>query len=575
MNVIRAIQLYIEKMITDAGPGMKMLMMDRETISVVSMAFAQSEMLQKEVFLFERIDTTRSNERLKYLKCIVFIRPTRDNVLRLQRELRSPKFGSYFINFSNIIPRTDIKSLAESDESESVREVKEIYADYLPVNPNLFSLHIPSCLHALNWNPDALDRATQGLVSVLLSFKFRPAIRFRAGSTAAQTLAKKVHETINKETALFSFRPPEDGAAPPLLLILDRRDDPITPLLNQWTYQAMVHELLTITKQRVDLSGVSGVPKDLKEVVLSTEQDEFYAKNLYANFGEIATTIKVLMDEFQRKANDQRKIESIADMKNFVETYPQFRKMSGTVTKHLVLISELSVQVGRQQLFEVSELEQEIACRADHSTQLQRVKRLVADGKTTTAWNALRLVLLYAMRYERHANCDTSGLLKLLQDRGGKAHIVPRMLEYISPVARQELFNTVKITDAVKLTRNLIKELKGVENVYAQHECVLKGTLEEVIKGRPLDAQYPIMGNELPFRRPPAEVIVFMIGGTTYEESLAVHRYNQEGHRIVLGGTTIHNSESFIEEVLAATTGVPFKHSRSLQQFHQPVAGTA
>ncbi|XP_050069314.1 vacuolar protein sorting-associated protein 45 [Anopheles maculipalpis] len=574
MNVIRAIQMYIDKMISDAGPGMKLLMMDRETISIVSMAFAQSEMLQKEVFLFERLDSVRSNEKLKYLKCIVFVRPTKDNVFLLQQELQSPKFGSYYIYFSNIIPRTDIKILAESDEGESVQDFKEIYADYLPVNPNLFSLHIPTCLQALSWNPEALERSTQGLVSVLLSFKFRPAIRYRSGSTAAQTLAKKVHETINKETALFSFRPPEDGAAPPLLLILDRRDDPITPLLNQWTYQAMVHELLTINKQRVDLSGVSGVPKDLKEVVLSTEQDEFYANNLYANFGEIATTIKVLMDEFQKKANDQRKIESIADMKNFVETYPQFRKMSGTVTKHLVLISELSVQVGQQQLFEVSELEQEIACRADHSTQLQRVKRLLSEGKISAA-NALRLVLLYAMRYERHANCDTSGLLKLLQDRGGRSYIAPRMLEYISTVARQELFNTVKLTDAVKLTRNLIKELKGVENVYAQHECVLKGTLEEVIKGRPLDAQYPIMGNEVPFRRPPAEVIVFIVGGATYEEALAVHRYNQEGYRIVLGGTTIHNSESFIEEVLAATVGVPFKHSRSLQQFHHAPAGTA
>lgn len=62
------------------------------------MAFAQSEMLQKEVYLFERIDSGRSNERLKYLKCIVFIRPTRDNILRLQSELKSPKYGSYYIS---------------------------------------------------------------------------------------------------------------------------------------------------------------------------------------------------------------------------------------------------------------------------------------------------------------------------------------------------------------------------------------------------------------------------------------------------------------------------------------------
>lgn len=182
-----------------------------------------------------------------------------------------------------------------------MREVKEIYADYLPVNPNLFSLNIPTCLQSLNWNQEALERSVQGVISVLLSFKFRPAIRYKSSSSTAQTLAKKVHETINKETALFSFRPPEDGSPPPLLLILDRRDDPITPLLNQWTYQAMVHELLTINKQRVDLSDVQGVPKDLKEIVLSSEQDEFFAANLYSNFGEIATTIKGLMDEFQKK----------------------------------------------------------------------------------------------------------------------------------------------------------------------------------------------------------------------------------------------------------------------------------
>lgn len=45
--------------------------------------------------------------------------------------------------------------------------------------------------------------------------------------------------------------------------------------------------------------------------------------------------------------------------------------MSGTITKHVVVIGELSMQVGKKMLLEVSELEQEIACRADHSAQLQ------------------------------------------------------------------------------------------------------------------------------------------------------------------------------------------------------------
>lgn len=39
----------------------------------------------------------------------------------------------------------------------------------------------------------------------------------------------------------------------------------------------MVHELLTINNNRVSLAHVPGISKELKEVVLSAEQDEFYA----------------------------------------------------------------------------------------------------------------------------------------------------------------------------------------------------------------------------------------------------------------------------------------------------------
>jgi vacuolar protein sorting-associated protein 45 len=531
------------------------------------MAFSQTEMLQKEVYLFERIDSGRSNERLKYLKCIVFIRPTRENILRLSNELKTPKYGSYFIYFSNIIPRTDIKALAECDESESVREVKEVYADFLSINANLFSINIPTCLHALNWQPDALDRSVSGIIGVLLSLKIRPTIRYKMGSQVAQTLAKRVFDTMNKESSLFSFRPPENGIPPPLLLILDRRDDPLTPLLTQWTYQAMVHQLLTIKNNRVDLSRVVGVPSELKEVVLSAEQDEFYSKNLFSNYGEIATTIRDLIESFQKRAKEQKKIETISDMKNFVESYPQFKKMSGTVNKHLVVISELSMQIGKKSLLELSELEQDMVCKPDHSAQLQKVKKLVTEERINVE-DALRLILMYSMRYERHANCGTVGLLNSLKERNGRTHLVPKMLEYISQSARTELFNTVKITDAVKLTRNLIKGLKGVENVYTQHVCVLKELLEEIFKGRPIDQQYPFISSEVPYRRPPTEVIAFIIGGATYEEALAVHQLNQMGYRVILGGTTIHNSESFLDEIVAATNGAPYKHSRSLQAFH-------
>lgn len=92
---------------------------------------------------------------------------------------------------------------------------------------------------------------------------------------------------------------------------------------------------------------------------------------MYLNYGEIGSNIKKLMDEFQSKTKGQQKVETIADMKNFIENYPQFRKMSGTVAKHVTLIGELSRLITNHSLFEVSEAEQELACQSDHSESVK------------------------------------------------------------------------------------------------------------------------------------------------------------------------------------------------------------
>ncbi len=72
---------------------------------------------------------------------------------------------------------------------------------------------------------------------------------------------------------MFDFRQSDPA---PVLLIIDRREDPVTPLLNQWTYQAMVHELIGIRNNIVNLKNVPGISKELEEVILSAEYDEFY-----------------------------------------------------------------------------------------------------------------------------------------------------------------------------------------------------------------------------------------------------------------------------------------------------------
>ena len=83
------------------------------------------------------------------------------------------------------------------------------------------------------------------------------------------------------------------------------------------------------------------------------------------------------MEEFQAKSKSQQQVQSLDDMKRFVENYPQFKKMSGTVSKHVTLVSELSRVQAEQNLLEISELEQDIVCGNNQSDVMQRIKDLV------------------------------------------------------------------------------------------------------------------------------------------------------------------------------------------------------
>uniref|UniRef100_A0A6Q2YUK2 Vacuolar protein sorting-associated protein 45 n=1 Tax=Esox lucius TaxID=8010 RepID=A0A6Q2YUK2_ESOLU len=530
MNVTLAVKQYISKMIENSGPGMKVLLMDKETTSIVSVVYTQSEILQKEVYLFERIDS-QNRDSMKHLKAICFLRPTKENVEHLIQELRRPKYSVYFIYFSNVISKSEIKALAEADEQEVVAEVQEFYGDFIAVNPHLFSLNLTGVARGRSWEPALLQRTTQGLTSVLLALKKCPMIRYQLSSDMARRLGESVKQIITKEYELFDFRKTE---VPPLLLILDRSDDAITPLLNQWTYQAMVHELLGLNNNRIDLSRVPGISKDLKEVVLSAENDEFYANNLYLNFGEIGTNIKNLMEDFQKKKpKEQQKLESISDMKAFVDNYPQFKKMSGTVSKHVTVVGELSRLVSERHLMEVSEVEQELACQNDHSSASQSVRRLLQNPRLSEL-DAVRLVMLYALRYEKHS----SSILPALMDELNKKGVSERHRRVSTPPGHQlsqgELFHG---------GRNISL---GVENVYTQHAPLLQETLDQLIKGRLKDSQFPYLGPSS-LRDRPQDITVFIIGGATYEEALAVYNLNRTmpGVRIVLGGTTIHNTKSY------------------------------
>jgi len=378
----------------------------------------------------------------------------------------------------------------------------------------------------------------------------RPPLSPTKSSPLARSLAKDVHDAILSDQ-IHHFR-----GGGPLLLVLDRMDDPVTPLLSQWTYQAMVHELIGINHARVSLRGAPNVAADLKEIVLSPAQDAFFKENAHANFGELGERIKSLIDGYQSRRASHERIASIEDMQAFLERYPAFRAESHNVSKHVAVMGELARLVDVCSLMEVSRFEQELACADDHGGHLRELLDVLGKDRAQGP-DKLRLGLLYALRYEGVANLQ---MIKGRMAAGGvppeNVELVDKILRYAGNGARGPgLYGRRDVVS--RMTRSLLTSVQGVSNVYSQHVPMLMETIQNIARGKLREVDYPfVMGApegaaDAPSAKP-SEVIIFIAGGTTYEEATKVtefNRSNREGMRIVLGGSTIHNSTSFLEEL--------------------------
>ncbi|CAK1365636.1 Vacuolar protein sorting-associated protein 45 [Cercospora beticola] len=572
MDVFQSVQGYINKMVsqgdtTSGGAAkMKILLLDRDTVPIVSSATSQSALLNHSVYLTQRLDD-QNREKMRHLRCLCFVRPSPDSIQFLIDEFREPKYGEYHIYFSNVIKKSSLERLAEADDHEVVKSIVEYFADFLVVNPDLCSLPLSTRIWSSSpdlWNQDSLSRTVEGVIAMLLSLKKKPLIRYEKNSLLCKKLATEVRYAMTQEEQLFDFRKPD---TPPILLLVDRRDDPVTPLLTQWTYQAMVHELLGIDNGRVNLGDVPEVRPEFKEIVLSQDQDPFFAKNMYLNFGDLGQNAKDYVEQFASKQASGQKLDSIEDMKRFVEEYPEFRRLSGNVTKHVTLVGELSRRVGTDNLLDVSELEQSLACNDNHSQDVKKLQQLIQDPRIPPS-NKLRLVAIYALRYSGHTSNNTPALLDLLAVAGNisrhRINLIPKLLTYAHSL--QSIPQTGGIPDLFQ-SSNLFSEarsrfqrgLKGVENVYTQHSPRLENTLQDLIKGRLAMNNYPFVEGGGQTRDKPQDIIVFIVGGATYEEAKMVAQVNASspGVRVVLGGTGIHNSNTFLDEVEEAVDAWP------------------
>ncbi len=165
---------------------------------MVSLVMSQSQILKRDVYLIQNIRQP-SQGKMTHMIAIYFVRPTKENVRDIQQQVKNPRFKQYHLFFTNSLSHTDIEFFAQMDEMDLIKQIQEVYADYYVLNPDLFSLNIPSTYGITNipssWTSAdklCIDRITQGILSVLYSLRQLPNVRFLSNSPACEKVAVEI-----------------------------------------------------------------------------------------------------------------------------------------------------------------------------------------------------------------------------------------------------------------------------------------------------------------------------------------------------------------------------------------------
>jgi vacuolar protein sorting-associated protein 45 len=537
MDVFRVVKEYVDRMIP-SDTSMKVLLLDRETVPILSTAYTQTLLLERGVFLVDQV-FNRQRKVMKAMRCIIFVRPTKASLNAVAEEIRAARYSSYTLGFSNALPTDSLNALAGADEEELVTRVEEYFADFVALNSDLMIMPSPhggpTPLIAEAADVPYFNRLVAGLTASCLAFRRKPLIRFQSNSPLTKTVSSMLATAMKADVELFDYK-----AKDTVILIVDRADDPLTPLLTQWTYQAMLHDLVGLDNNRLVLPD----QKAEDGYVFSAQDDKFFADNMYSNWGELCVNVKQHVETYKVSTNIDKATATIDDLKQLMQNLPQAKQLSSSVTKHTTVVSHLSKVIKERRLLDLSLLEQAMASENNANDHWTRIVAFDNDPTVNKA-DIARLCLIYNLRYEKVA-------------KGSKAEGLLMRTPYCTHVQNlRAYFGTRDVTatfnsGVMKSVVSYIKGFKDEQNIFTQHEPLLKRNLQALALGKLDMERFPYLAPPTNAQFRPKEVIVCMVGGTTYEEAAMVHKINSDpaicgGLKVLLSAPLVHSTSTFLE----------------------------
>jgi len=229
-------------------------------------------------------------------------------------------------------------------------------------------------------------------------------------------VARKLNRMIAEHPTLLRNK---SAISRPLLVILDRNADLITPIQHTSTYQALIDDVLQHKANRVEFEVLqdpdSKRPKKIqKRFDLDPDEDPFYSAHKFHPFPEAIESNGAELREVTAREQEIRSktggrsdglttdplSNDAADLATAVDSLPALLNRKKQLEVHTSILQAVMNEVAARDVPQFYELESSLATgsyKNDPSKAKQEVLALVGDAGKGSVEDKVRLVMVYAL----------------------------------------------------------------------------------------------------------------------------------------------------------------------------------
>ncbi|KAL4602595.1 hypothetical protein ACB092_10G064100 [Castanea dentata] len=609
----------------DSKSTWKVLIMDKLTVKVMSYSCKMADITDEGVSLVE--DIYRRRQPLPSMDAIYFIQPSRENVIMLLSDMagkaplyRNSPISRELVNHikkdTTILPR--------------IVALKEMNLEYFAIDSQGFITNNERALEELLGDEEntrkgvmCLNVMATRIATVFASLREFPMVRFRAAKSLDATtmttfrdliptkLAAGVWDCIMKYKSLPGFPKTETCE----LLILDRSVDQIAPIIHEWTYDAICHDLLNLegNKYVQEVPGKTGGPPEKKEVLLE-DHDPVWLELRHAHIADASERLHEKMTNFISK-NKAAQIQhgsrdggelSTRDLQKMVQALPQYSEQIDKLSLHVEIAGKINGTIRELGLRELGQLEQDLVFG---DAGMKDVIKFLTTKEDTTRENKLRLLMIlaaiYPDKFEGEKGLNLMKLAKLPPEDMNAVHNL-RLIGGSSDTKKSSTGTFSLKFDMHKKKRGARKDRTGEEETWqlSRFYPMIEELIEKLHKGELSKDDYPCLNDpsqtfhgtsqtaavshapvanpaqskrthkwarprnsddgyssdsilrhaSSDFKKMGQRIFVFIIGGATRSELRVCHKLTTKLKReVVLGSSSIDDPPQFITKLKMLT----------------------